>query len=229
MESDSTISNSCKHEQSFEIDGFLTCILCGIVIDEQIYENPIKNKNSLPQITSYTLVNSPPSYSRERVLLEEMLNRDYLSSEVCNTALHLIEKWGKENVMLKKFHLPYSIYYASKIKNFPICIKTISNFLGIDIKEFLKLEKNLPLKNEISPSKYIFKFGKILKLHFSQINECKNTAKILYEILTIQPIILAASVIFFKHPQINVEYLSKVTHVSIVTIKKWVKIFHEYV
>lgn len=232
METSFSLHNSCKHDQSYEIDGFLTCILCGRVINEQVFENNLTNCDLIcpPSPPSPIFENAAFSYTtKEKNLLTEMLNRDFFSKEVYHTAYGLIQKWQKEKIVYKKYHTPYSIYFASKIHDYPICMKTISNFLGVDLKEIFKLQKIIPLKRDISPSRYIFKFGKILHINFQNLKIAENLANRLYENLAIQPLILAISILIYLNPKIDVAYLCNISHVSYATIKKWMKIFHDYV
>lgn len=234
---------SCSHELTNEIDGFLTCISCGLVIEHQVFESSVKKSDfnhpvlndphSHPLISNSKLSNSTPFFkqtqkpSKDIETLKEMLNRDLFSVEVFNLAHELILKWQKAKIPYKKSHLPYAVYFASKSLDFPINPRTLSKYLNIGVKEIFRLEKILPLKNDFSPIKYIFKFGETLKIKFKDLKKCESQCLKLSKNLCIQPVILATSIIVYNFPNIDIQFLCEISHVSMNTIKKWTSLFDE--
>lgn len=224
-----SLIKQCDHKYTDDIEGFNTCLLCGLVLYEQVFMNTnlhdsnFENRKNL----ECSKQKSHKRLSQNKQLLKEMYNRDFFSYEIYCHSKILIEKWLNEKVPFVKYHSAYAVYYSSKLLNFPIIIHQILSFLNIDIKEFFRLEKIIPSEKSILPSKYVNKFGGILKISYPLIHKISILADKLILKTNITPICLAISLIYISNKSLDVSYLSLISYVSIPSIKKWSKILKD--
>mgnify|MGYP003344717100 CR=1 FL=1 len=152
-------------------------------------------------------------------------NKNKISKELMDLCQTYLNKWKKENVPLKKYHLCFSVYYSSRKINYPLSLKEISRIFSISIKRLCKLEKFIPIEEIFSPYQYIEKYCKYLSLrnndikiiftHFKNIDKKYNTSFN----------IKIAALIYLLYPNISLKKISNTTFVTENTIKKWSNIF----
>lgn len=222
------IIEKCGHKYSSDIDGFNTCIQCGLVLSSQNFLEP-QYENERKEIfgdkqKNIDRIKFEKKFRNDILLLKEMYSRDFFSYEVYQQSKILLRKWLDENQPFSKFHCAYSVYYASKMLNFPILMFQIILFLNIEFKDVYRLEKILPNKEIIQPSKYVNKFGGILNIPYKNIVLISEIADNLISKTNINPICLAICLLYNKISSLNIKTLSQISNISIPTIKKWNKI-----
>lgn len=213
----------CEHHHTGDIEGFNTCFLCGLVLQEQVYEmnfgsimNSLDNENK-----SKLNIKMEKKIKKDILILEEMYERDFFSFDVLEESKIFIKKWAQDKVPFSNLHCAYSIYFSSKKLNFPILLHQISSFLNISLKDIYRLEKIIPCKESILPSRYVNKFGGILNISFQDIKQISSHADYLILTTNINPICLAISMIYSKIPNLDIKTLSSISNISIPSIIKW--------
>ena len=239
----SNLNQTCAHPFTNEVDGFLTCVGCGLVLENSIFldENSSKKKclwNEIIEEKYSRFYEKNEDKKNENfknivrlkskiLLLREMYERDFFSLQILHEAENLLTLWKKNKVPFSNFHCAYSIYFASKKNNFPLIFNQITSFLNINEKDVLRLEKILPTHTIIPSSKFVNKFGAIMKVPYKDIVKISKISDILFEKINISSPVLAVSLIFYFFPSLNLLFLSRISNVSQPTIKKWVKILSQ--
>lgn len=222
--------SQCDHNLTDDIEGFNTCLLCGLVLHEQSYVMDFGSilESSGNEIKSEKSCKMKKNRNKnDFCLLKEMYERDFFSFEVLQLSKSYIKKWAEDKIPFSKFHCAYAVYFSSKKLNFPILIHQISSFLNISLKDIYRLEKIIPCKESILPSKYVNKFGGILNIPYSDIKQICYHVDHLISTTNISPICLAISMIYSKIPNLEIKTLSAISYTSIPSIVKWKTIFEK--
>ena len=220
MESDSEISSQCEHENQAEVEGYLTCIDCGHVVSESVFECDTQ---------SITFLKSEEPLDNSALdLLNEIYHKDIISKELLDLCILHIKKWSKEKLPLRKYHTCFAIYYCSRMIDFPISLCEISKLFQIPPKKICLLEKFVPRLKQLSPHSFLSKYCAMLKISFHEERKMRELCEIIDRNLNIQPSIAAAVLISIIDGKYSISQISNVSLVTIQTIRKWRKIFTLY-
>jgi len=201
----------CKHLNIHEIDGFNTCIDCGIVLDTMVFEKSNINKEERSHSTIPKIKNS---------ILYELYSKNKISKDLMLLCDEYIIKWYKQKIPLRKHHVYFSLYYCSRKINFPLSLKEISKIFNVSVKKICILEKFIPIEYVFSPYEYIVKYCKSLSLKEIDIKNIYQRYQSIESMINKRIHVLIASLIFLYKPELKIRNISSITHVTEHSIKK---------
>lgn len=218
MENDKSLSFTCRHANQAEIEGCLTCIECGLVMSENVYEQSFESS------TNNTLYKNTPNLE----LLREIYHKNFISRELLDLCTTYINKWRLENIPYSKYHVSYAIYYCSGIINFPISLSEISKLFQLSPKKICSLEKYIPSQKLVSSQSFVAKYCAMLKIPFTQEKELIDLCSIIDRNFSVQPSVSSAALISLLKNDCEHALISAVSMVTIPTIRKWKKKFDKF-
>jgi len=204
----------CEHNYCVEQDGFQTCFNCGLVIDTLTFE--INN-------TPISIESKHRELENDISILLEMHERDMISKNVVDFAIKTIREWNKDNIGIKKYSLPFALYYATRTLNYPLTLFEICDFFQVSLKKISKMEKIFNFSKTLSGKVYAEKFCRLLDIKYQTIKVIKDQCKYFENILNLQPLtILSALIKINSEKKIHEIYL--VTRVHKKSILRAVKL-----
>jgi len=208
-------TTKCSHV-IIESDNFFVCIKCGVVKNDLIICENIKDvkKDFIePQNTTCKTL--------EKIdFLKELKARDVINDKVLNDTVYFFTKWGEDRIPLPKLHHAYALYYAAKKNHHPLSLKEISYYTQISVKEICKIEKFITNVFDDSPLEYVSKYCAVLNLTFMDEKIIKTFIQENYKNYIRNPSHIAIASISIIFPCIEKKHLSKISWTAISTIKK---------
>lgn len=202
--------SKCMHLENGEVEGYLTCFLCGSVLEYQTFENT----HSLNCLKTHS-----SNLHSDSHMLEEIYYKNIISYELFNQCNYYVMKWKKADVPLRKYHVPFSIYYCSRKINFPISLREISELFKISVKEICMLEKYLDFDCDVSFNSYLNKYASILGVSFQEQEKIKKQFSPMCKNFNCSINIFCAAVLFIHTS--DLDSIANVTKITKFTIKKW--------
>lgn len=232
-------NSQCLHTQTRDLDGFHVCISCGLVLDNLVFcpydlkKTFVLNESlSCDQNIEYICEKNTPNHSEDKKYkkiskkkseLYEIYQKNFINFEVYQLCVYLVEKWIDLKIPLEKYHIIYSVYYASRKLGLPISLKEISIFFQISIKQICRLEKILPITNNLNTEDFIFKYCSILSIPYIKAKKCLLTLGNVKKNLDIPDCILAACIIFHTNPELSLSKICSLCNISEYSLNKWTK------
>lgn len=228
MARDLSNAGKCQHIDSSEIEGYLICLKCGLSLDNFCFENSsiCVDEDSINIIQNRdSKQNNQNFLERLKVELEEVYSKNFISYFVLQKCLFLVKNWVENKIPYEKYYLPYSIYYAACIENFPLTLKEISSFFQIPIKKFCQLSKILPIEATCPPFKFIEKYSYSLGINFKQCKEVDSLVALFQKKFTTNINIAIAVCLLKLDLNLSEDKIIEVTMVNKYTLRKYLNIF----
>lgn len=217
--------NVCPHLSQSEIEGFLICIVCGLALDDIVfcrYENKVTflsdKENPFPN----------SFLEKQKREIYDAHQKNFISFQVFELSVSLIEKWCKTHSNLKKYFYLHAILYASRKLSYPISIKDISNFFSVPIRKFSRLEKIFPIEEDCLSSNFIKKYGTLLNFSFSKIQNACKVGEMLEKHFSVRTNIISTLSLMYMDDSLSYKNVQKYVNISKSSILKYKQVFFNF-
>ena len=209
-------NKKCEHKYSGEIEGFLTCFQCGVVLEKMIFE-------SMDRI----LPSSPKSKINFGVL-HELLERGMINHEILRETKILVTAWCEEKKPYKKYHIIYGVFKTARANDYPLCLKELCAFFGEKNNVITKMEKVFGEVKNINPVNLINRVCGLLKIPFPIQKKIESKFSHLQKVISLNDIYICALCFKIYVPELKNRTICQALMISENFFSKNAHVLKEY-